>query len=263
MIQRVQKKTILKGITKDKLYNEYNRKLKISYPLKENYDSIVPLNIYQTWHTKNLSPKMFESINLIKNLNPRFNYQLFDDNDCREFIKNNFEPNVLHAFNSLIPGAYKADLWRLCILFINGGIYLDIKLCCVNGFRLIELTENNHFVKDRPNNAVFNSLMVSQKGNIFLYKAIRQIVENVKNKFYGNSPLSPTGPELLGDVIIKNNLNVNIDLIHYEYGGYIVYKNIFVISTEYPEYDTERKKLYDKLNTKRYDKLWESRQIYR
>ena len=63
----------------------------ISYPLKANYNPIIPLNIYQTWHTKNLPPKMFESVNLIKNLNPRFNHQMFDDNDCREFIKNNFD----------------------------------------------------------------------------------------------------------------------------------------------------------------------------
>ena len=47
---------------------EYKKKLKISYPLKANYNPIIPLNIYQTWHTKNLPPKMFESVNLIKNL---------------------------------------------------------------------------------------------------------------------------------------------------------------------------------------------------
>ena len=48
----------------------------------------------------------------IKNLNPKFNYFLFDDNDCREFIRLNFRPDVLNAYDRLIPGAYKADLWR-------------------------------------------------------------------------------------------------------------------------------------------------------
>ena len=124
MIQIIyHKKDIAKNVTKNKLYNEYKKKLKISYPLKENYESVIPLNIYQTWHTKRVPPKMFETINLIKNLNPRFNYQLFDDNDCREFIKNNFEPKVLHSFDSLIPGAYKADLWRYCI-YIKMVVYI-------------------------------------------------------------------------------------------------------------------------------------------
>jgi hypothetical protein len=68
---------------------------------------------------------MFQSVNNIKKKNPRFKYYLFDDNDCREFIKNNYSDKILNAFNSLIPGAYKADLWRYCILYKYGGIYIS------------------------------------------------------------------------------------------------------------------------------------------
>ena len=230
---------------------------------KPFYNSIIPLDIYQTWFTKDLPQKMSERVELLKAQNPRFKHHLFDDNDCREFIKTYFRPDVLDAYDKLIPGAYKADLWRLCVLFINGGIYLDIKLICVNGFRLIELTENNHFVIDRPANSIYNALMVCQKGNMFLYISIRQIVQNVKNKYYGNTPLSPTGPNMLGSVIINNKLRVNIDMRHYEDGGYIIYKNRFVISTEYPEYDNERSLQNNKINIKRYDKMWEERNIYK
>jgi len=230
---------------------------------KPDYNQIIPLDIYQTWYTKELPPKMRERVEILKSQNPRFTHHLYDDNDCREFIKTHFRPDVLWAYDSLIPGAYKADLWRLCVLFINGGIYMDIKLICANGFKLIELTEKDHFVKDRPVNSIFNSLMVSQKGNIFLFKCIRQIVENVKNNYYGNCPLSPTGPVLLGNIIISNKLQINVDLTHYEGGGYIIYKNRFIISTEYPEYNHERTTTYNNINTKRYDQLWNERKIYK
>ena len=253
-------------IDKQNLTKQIINKFQYNKPynfLKSEYKCIIPCNIYQTWYTKNLPEKMRERVNLLKRQNPKFNHYLFDDNDCREFIKKHFKPDVLEAYDSLIPGAYKADLWRYCILFINGGIYMDIKLCCVNGFRLIELTEQNHFVKDRPVNSIFNSLIASQKGNIFLFKAIRCIVENVKNKYYGSSPLSPTGPELLGKIAIKTNFKgINIDLQHYSGGEYIIYKNRFVISTEYPEYNNERTNTYKNINTKRYDKLWHERAIY-
>ena len=255
----------VKNIKNDKIqkinkFKIYNHPYTFFKPV---YNSIMPLNIYQTWFTKELPQKMRERVELLKKQNPKFNHYLYDDNDCREFIKNHFKSDVLNAYDSLIPGAYKADLWRLCILFINGGIYMDIKLICVNGFRLIELTENNHFVKDRPINSIFNTLMASEKGNAFLYKAIRQIVKNVNNKYYGKTPLSPTGPEMLGSLIINHKLNVNIDMSHYQKGGYIIYKNTFVISTEYPEYNTERTNSYNSINTKRYDKLWESKNIYK
>ena len=232
-------------------------------PRNKIYDSIIPLNIYQTWFTKNLPSKMKERVNILKLQNPEFNHYLYDDDDCYEFIKNNFNKDVLNAYDSLIPGAYKADLWRLCILYINGGFYLDIKLICVNHFKLIELSENEHYVKDRPLFSIFNSFMVCQKGNPFLLESINKIVENVQNKIYGDSILSPTGPKMLGSVLLNKNFRINIDLFHYEFGGYIIYKNIFIISTEYKEYNDEISSLYSKLNTKKYSILWNERNIYK
>ncbi len=231
---------------------------------KPYYKSIIPLKIYQTWYTKDLPPKMKENIEYLKLCNPRFEHYLFDDNDCREFIKNNFDIAILNAYDSLIPGAYKADLWRLCVLYINGGIYMDIKLKCINGFKLIELTESEHYVKDRHLPlTIYNALMVCQKNNPFLWKAICKIVFNVQNKFYGEDPLHPTGPLMLGKIILNNKLKLNIDLKHYEGGGYLIYKNIFVISTEYPEYNTERNNTYISINKKRYDIMWNERNIYK
>ena len=235
-----------------------------NYPfLKQSYKSIIPLDIYQTWATKDLPEKMRKRVELLKTQNPQFNHHLYDDNECREFIKTHFRPDVLYAYDHLIPGAYKADLWRYCVLFIKGGIYLDIKFSCINGFKLIALTEQEHFVKDRPAKCVYNALMACKKGNILLLMAIRQIVANVKNKFYGKTPLSPTGPEMMGILILKNKLRVNIDMRHYDGGGYIIYKNRFIISTEYPDYNNERTLQYNKNNTQRYNKLWEKRNIYK
>jgi mannosyltransferase OCH1-like enzyme len=237
-----------------------------SYPLKDEYNVEIPLNIYQTWHTKKLPSGMAESVEIIKILNPRFNHYLFDDNDCREFIQNNFDPSVLHAYNSLIPGAYKADLWRYCILYIKGGLYLDIKLKCINGFKLIELTEKEHFVKDRLSFGIYNALMVCKAGNPLLLKAINKIVENVKNRYYGNFFLEPTGPKLLSK-IIKNSReltkNINVDLHHKQYIDnnlkFIIYNN-FIILKSYHGHSQEKEQ-----NSKvpHYGILWANRNIYK
>ena len=243
----------------DPIYNK-------PYPnkLPENCTFNIPTNIFQTWQTKNLPPSMFNAISKIKNQNPRFNYFLFDDNDCRKFIKTNFPADVFNAYDRLIPGAYKADLWRLCVLYIHGGIYMDIKLVCVNGFKLIELTEANHFVKDRlAPLSIFNSCMVCQQNHPYLLMAIKKIVNNVNTNFYGSNPLEPTGPVMLGNLFLNNRLKANIDMTHYEKGGFIIFKNRFVISTEYPEYNSERTNTYNSINTKRYDALWFEKKIYK
>jgi len=229
---------------------------------------MIPLHIHQTWHTKDLPPKMRERVELLKRDNPRFKHRLYDDNDCREFIKKYFKPSVVEAYDTLIPGAYKADLFRLCILFIKGGIYMDIKLACINGFSLMELIETgqNHFVLDRPSciNGIYNALIVSTKNNMFLYKCIKQLVKNVRTRFYGNTALAPTGPEMMYDVMIKQQIPVNIDMHFLDpQGDYIIYKNRFVISTDYPEYNEEISNTYRQINTKKYFQMWEERNIYK
>ena len=125
----------------------------------------IPANIFQTWHSKKLPPLMFKNILEIKQNNPNFNYYLYDDNDCRNFLKNHFPIKVLNAYDSLIPGAYKADLWRNCILFKMGGIYMDIKFRPINGFKLYNLLEKEHWVQDINPNYIYNAVMVCKPNN--------------------------------------------------------------------------------------------------
>jgi hypothetical protein len=51
-------------------------------------------------------------------------------------------------------------------------------------------------------------------------------------------------------------------MMHYDGGGYIIYKNVFVISTEYPEYNDERNLQNNKINKRVYNEMWKSRNIY-
>ena len=259
MIQRY-KKTYTKNYEELILYNKYKNKLSIPYPLKQNYMPIIPLNIYQTWYTKKLPLKMYQTVHLIKILNPKFNYQLFDDHDCREFIKNNFDKNVLYAFDTLIPGAYKADLWRYCILYKNGGIYLDIKYKPLNNFRFITMTEKEHWVLDVDKNGIYNALMVCKPGNPILLKAINKIVENVTNKYYGNNALEITGPLLLAPFFTIEE-KLNFDMKHEVFVSNInkfIFFNDYIIFTAYNNYfnDTITE------SHPHYSELWEKKRIY-
>lgn len=229
------------------------------FKFKDVYRPVVPLNVYLTWHTKNLPPKMRENLEYMKRINPGFNFYLFDDNDCLNFIKAHFDEYVVDAFNKLIPGAYKADLWRLCVLYINGGFYLDIKHRCVNNFRLIMLSEDEHYTLDRPKGYIYNAIMVCKAGNDFLKKCIERIVINVNRGYYGPDALSPTGPGLLGRIKTQFNFPLNIDLTHSMGGGQFTYQGKVAFKC-YPEYDTERN-IYGK--TKHYSDHWNNKNIYK
>jgi mannosyltransferase OCH1-like enzyme len=239
------------------LHDKYNHPYQAA---KNNntYNSVIPLKVFQTWCTKKLPPFMQKCVQDLRNKNPEFQYFLFDENERINFIKDNFDNNVVIAYDTLIPPAYKADLWRLCVLYIHGGIYLDIKLTTINNFKLIELTENEHFVKDRLSPlTIYNAFMVCKPYNLLLLLAINNIVSNVETKYYGTNPLEPTGPIMLGNLVDYNKININLDMHHFIGGGYIVYEDTFVLSTEYDEYKEENPR------KTHYGTLWTNKKIYK
>jgi hypothetical protein len=95
---------------------------------------------------------MKETFELNKILNPEMTFHLYDNDMCREFIKNNFDENVLYSYDKLIPGKYKSELWRYCILYIYGGIYLNINYSLLKNVKLIQLTNNEYYVNGTYNN---------------------------------------------------------------------------------------------------------------
>ena len=53
-------------------------------------------------------------------------YRFYNDDDAANFLSTHFPVEVKEAYDVLIPGAFKADLFRYCVLFIHGGVYADI-----------------------------------------------------------------------------------------------------------------------------------------
>jgi len=227
--------------------------------------SQIPLKIYQTWKTKELPEKMRENVERMKTKNPEFEYNLFDDDDCAEFIRTHFEEDVYTAYNKLIPGAFKADLWRYCVLYINGGIYLDIKYSNVGDFNLIQLTDDEYFVVDieESGSGIYNAFMICKPGNKILKEAIRRVVENVKKEYYGDSVFLPTGPLLLKSCFNESDLEKakknGIGLCRYNENTSICLNGKPILTT----YDEYYKKEARENGQPHYLQLWNNKQIYK
>jgi mannosyltransferase OCH1-like enzyme len=235
----------------------------------------IPLNIFQTWETKDetkIPPKMKECMDLLKNQNTEFNYYLFDDKDCLNFIRTYFPFEVSNAYESLLPGAYKADLWRYCVLYTFGGIYVDVKYKCCENFKLSYLTDKEYFVNDwspkcsleniyDENGGIYNAFMVCNPKNSKLKKLIEMVVENVKSKYYGKTPLSPTGPDLFKSVFDEEEKK-SLELIHYHSpltNLTCILKGKCKLLEMYTEYREEFKNYASKSH---YTTLWKNKNIY-
>ena len=91
-----------------------------------------------------------------KKLNPDYEIELSLDDACINFLKRYFHEDIVKLFINIPQGMFKADLWRLCKLYIYGGVYADIDL--VPYTSISELIKENH---------KFYSCLAADKRSIF------------------------------------------------------------------------------------------------
>jgi hypothetical protein len=154
--------------------------------------------------------------NIWKTLHPEWKYVLFDNDMCIDFLFKHFPPNYVEAFDSIIAGAFKADLIRLCWLYINGGFYIDMDMepvtKDVNFFEnMVARIENEHgaldmiLCRELSKKGVYNALMVTKPRSELIKEMIDLTFNNVLKKRHpsGYSQLSITGPRAIVKVILK------------------------------------------------------------
>jgi len=91
----------------------------------ENFDIKIPKIIHQTYKSKDKVPqKVFHNINKYAS---DYEYIFYNDQDCEDFIKNNFGQTHLDIYSKIPNKAHKADFFRYCVLYKKGGVYMDIK----------------------------------------------------------------------------------------------------------------------------------------
>jgi mannosyltransferase OCH1-like enzyme len=185
----------------------------------------IPRVIYQTWKSHDMPTRMATAVAALRAANPSFEYRLFDDDECRAFLVENFLPAVVEAYDTLVPTAFKADLWRYCVLYLRGGFYVDIKFIPVCGASFETLLYKQYWVLDNkwtfPNasHGIYNAFMMSAPGNPILLSVIRQLVKNVQRRIVGEKSLDITGPGLLGGLIPRDACNLYWDrrrIVHME-----------------------------------------------
>jgi mannosyltransferase OCH1-like enzyme len=199
------------------------------------FNNINSLNVYQIWiQNEYVTDNMYKSIQTIFEHNPNINYTILTNEKIISLLNEDTEfDNLLNAYKSIKPYAFKSDLIRLYILYKNGGAYIDIDFICT--YNITTLCDNKDLVlcKDIGNNSLSNGLIYSKKGNLFLKYCIIECIKNIMNK-NKDGDLSITGPVFMGKCFFSYfNINSlisndpNIKLIDYKFslplpkGGWI------------------------------------------
>jgi hypothetical protein len=87
---------------------------------------MIPKTIYLTnHHRRSWDDRLIHSL---KNTNPDMDIEFYDEERCAIFIEDNYDLKTLDTFNEMMLGPHRADLFRYCVLYKNGGYYVDTDL---------------------------------------------------------------------------------------------------------------------------------------
>jgi hypothetical protein len=144
----------------------------------------IPKVIYQTWKTTNLTSNVQSVRERIRVLNPEYTMYLYDDDTIDSFIRLNFEERIYAAFSKLKNGAARADFWRYCVLYKNGGIYLDIDSVILRPLNeLIDFKNDQCIITREGNPGIFNNwIMIFEKEHPILERTIELCCLNIEQR---------------------------------------------------------------------------------
>lgn len=102
----------------------------------------IPRRVYQTWKEPALPSVHALGVKRFRRLNPDCSFEFFDDERMASYMRSNYAGHpILDVFERITVPASKADVWRYCILYREGGIYCDIDSSLSIPFR--ELLKDN------------------------------------------------------------------------------------------------------------------------
>lgn len=268
-------------------YQEFKGFSDIDFQLHKEQKKI-PKIVFRTGPFKltNAPNVIKENLQNLVDQNPDYIQVYFDDDDCRNFIAE-FFPEYILEYDVLIPTAFKADLWRLLVIYKYGGIYNDIghmyitpidEIVTDQGNIVLCIDDVNYRLK-----GIHNAFFASYPQSNVIKFLINVVITNIRNRTYGIDPLSITGPHAWAVGINEYlNRNINSDFEkgfktdnwgnHITFVEYIAYKwkdprnhivntkGIPCILTKFPDYYNV---MYDKRNVLHYGDLWHSKQVYK
>ena len=103
-------------------------------PINDRYKQGPPRTIVQFWHDLRDLPEDIEECitSWTRWTTSGFAHCLFDEGSAKAFIGSSLDARHERAFERCYHPAMQADYFRLCYLFVEGGLYIDADDVCVS-----------------------------------------------------------------------------------------------------------------------------------
>jgi len=169
----------------------------------------IPKIIWQTNYTNNVSLPVYLNYLFNRLMSLDYEYRYTSTEGRRDYLVATSSQEIVDAYDQLINGASQADLWRLVVLYNEGGLYMDIDAHFIWPLhKIIEPEYEELFLTTKKH--MSNYFIAVQKGNPIIKDTIDLVVKNIQTENIGSGVYSLTGPGALNAAIGEREVNYKL-----------------------------------------------------
>jgi mannosyltransferase OCH1-like enzyme len=178
------------------------------YPKTASDLGIIPKILHQTWRSSDLPTQFRQWSSAWRALHPKWEYRFYDDAAVYRIVADR-APQWLGTFNALPHAVQRMDLFRYIIIYLDGGLYVDIDTIpflpndqllagssCVLGIEF-SLKKSERSALGYPWQLA-NFIFAAAPAHPFMLQLIEQIARNGGKSCNGEDDVeNTTGPRML------------------------------------------------------------------
>tara|TARA_Y100000401_G_scaffold65060_1_gene51828 strand:+ start:2752 stop:3531 length:780 start_codon:yes stop_codon:yes gene_type:complete len=145
-------------------------------------------------------------------LNPSYDFKYYNDDDMNSWMKENVSETTFGLFNRLNTGAAKADMFRICLLHTDGGIWFDTDLPAFDiskeraDFQELLVENEAVLIRNRRCDNPRYTLIAGSKGS-HLFKLLQDTIcnkiQDCVSQGLSTDTINITGPFTLHKILLE------------------------------------------------------------
>ncbi|BCS83182.1 glycosyltransferase [Cotonvirus japonicus] len=163
----------------------------------------IPNIIHQIWiQGEDKIPSKLNSFYLnCQKVNNNFKHEFWDNDRIINLLQEKFSPEHVDLYNRYTIFAQKADFARYAILYVHGGIYLDMDMVCIKN--LSPFLKYGLFFTPKPFYKIFGGYLNGIIGVRPNHPVFKIVIKNIFDRQHINNVTKSTGTGLFYDSVIE------------------------------------------------------------